>query len=69
MIIDSYIAITFKILSSFKDAIICLFIYFWLSWVVIAPCNGLSLVAVICSVVVVRWLLTVMPSLVAEHRL
>ena len=69
MIIESYIDITFKILSSFKDIIICLFVYFWLSWVFIASCNGLSLVAVICSVAVVHWLLTVMASLVAEHRL
>ena len=69
MIIESYIDITFNILSSFKDIIICLFVYFWLSWVFIASCNGLSLVAVICSVVVVHWLPTVTASLVAEHRL
>ena len=69
MITEYYFAVTFKNLSSFKDIIICLSIYFWLSWVFIALCNGLSLVSVIYSVVVMRWLLTVMPSLVAEHRL
>lgn len=69
MIIESYIDITFTILSSCKDTIICLFIYFWLRCVFTASCNGLSLVAVIYSVVEVPWLLTVTASPVAKHRL
>ena len=69
MIIESYTVISFTILSSCKDIIICLLIYFWLSWVFIASCNGLSLAAVIYSVVEVPWLLTVTASPVAKHRL